>query len=279
MLPIKVALVSKTSEVEFEEVSRVAAALTMQVSRDVTPVWGIRATVRPFAHATQVPAGYWPIFIVRQLPPGEGGFHWTKHKQPFAEVAAGPSWSLSASHELVEMLVDPSGSRLVAGPELVVKGGKISENHAKQVEYLVEACDPCESADCSYLIEDVVVSDFFTPNYHDPVVVTGTRYSFTGAIRHPREVLPEGYISWADPTSGDLMQIQYFGAPKVVNLSQGQAIADLSLREFVHKAVKDWPALSKVESSHRVMELRSVRRGAIGAGAEGKSRQYTSEDA
>ena len=46
----------------------------------------------------------------------------------------------------------------------------------KQVEYLVEACDPCESGDCAYLIEDVVVSDFFTPHYHDPVVSPGTRY-------------------------------------------------------------------------------------------------------
>ena len=162
MLPIKVAIVSKTSGVTFEQVAHVATALTMQVSRDFAPIWGTSATVMPYAHANQVPAGSWPIFVLAKLPPGEGGFHWTKHKQPFAEVEAGDSWSLSASHELIEMLVDPSGNRLIAGPELTVENGQIVENHVKQVEYLVEACDPCESADCSYLIEDIVVSDFIT---------------------------------------------------------------------------------------------------------------------
>ena len=275
MLPIKVALVSKTVEVRFEDTTRVAAALTMQVSRDVTPIWGIQATVRAFPDVRQVPAGYWPIFVVTNLPPDEGGFHWTRHKQPYAEVEAGDTWSLSASHELIEMLVDPSGSRLVAGPELVLTNGSIGDNPQKQVEYLIEACDPCESGDFAYLIEDVVVSDFFTPHYHDPVVSPGTRYSFTGALTHPRHVLPGGYISWADPATGDLMQVQYFGGtPKIVNRSHGAASGDMSLREFVHKGIKEFPPLSKMPASHRLQKLRSEKRDAIYRAAESKSKQY-----
>jgi len=275
MLRIKVALVSKTAEVTFQDTARVAAVLTMQVSRDMTPIWGTMATVTAFSDVHQVPAGYWPIFVVPTLPPGEGGFHWTRHKQPYAEVEAGDTWSLSASHELVEMLVDPSGSRLVAGPELTVNDGTISDNPSKQVEYLVEACDPCESPDCAYLIEDVVVSDFFTPHYHDPVVSTGGRYSFTGALTHPRHVLPGGYISWADPMTGDLMQLQYFGStPKIVNLSRGSASGPMSLREFVHKGIKEFPALSRMPSSHRLLNLRSQKRAAIHRAAESRAKQY-----
>ena len=275
MLPIKVALVSRTADVRFEDTTRVAAALTMQVSRDVTPIWGIRATVGAFPDVRHVPPGYWPIFVVPKLPPDEGGFHWTRHKQPYAEVEAGDTWSLSASHELIEMLVDPSGNRLVAGPELVEASGSIVDNPRKQVEYLVEACDPCESGDCAYLIEDVVVSDFFTPHYHDPVASPGTRYSFNGALKHPRQVLPSGYISWFDPSTGDVMQVQYFGgAPKIVNRSQGATGRDMSLREAVHKGIKDFPTLSKMPSSHRLLKLRAEKREAIHQAAESKAKQY-----
>ena len=274
MLPTKVAIVSKTNGVTFDELSHVATALTMQVSRDFTPIWGTTATVTAYAHPNQVPPGCWPIFVVAKLPPGEGGFHWTKHKQPYAEVEGGDTWSLSASHELIEMLVDPSGSRLVAGPELVVQGNQIVENPEKQVEYLVEACDPCESADCSYLVEGVVVSDFFTPHYHDPVASPGTSYSFTGKLTHPRQVLKDGYISWSDPANGHLMQIQYFGQPKLVDLSAASASGSQSLREFVHTKAQGWPSLSKVPASHSVMKLRATRREAIQQAARERSKAY-----
>jgi hypothetical protein len=109
MLPVKVALLSKTNSVQLSDLTQVANALSIQVAHDLQPIWGISATVTAFANPRHVPPGYWPIFVVEHLPPDEGGFHWTRHKQPFAEVEAGDSWSLPASHELIEMLVDPSG--------------------------------------------------------------------------------------------------------------------------------------------------------------------------
>ena len=41
-----------------------------------------------------------------------------------------------------------------------------------------------------------MVSDFYTPDFFDPVPVSSVRYSFTGAIKSPRTVLKDGYISW-----------------------------------------------------------------------------------
>jgi len=280
MLSMKVALLSKSASVKLEELTTVANALSIQVSHDLQPLWGVDATVAAFSDPAQVPPGYWPIFVLDQLPPGEGGFHSTKHKQPYAEVAAGDSWSLAASHELVEMLVDPSGNRLVAGPALTVSGGQIVEDQNKQVEYLVEACDPCEAPDYSYVIEDVVVSDFFTPHFHDPVMSAGTRYSLTGAITKPRQILKGGYISWSDPETGDLMQIQYLGnGPQLVNLSQQQGdIGGLSLREYVNKAearALSLDTLSTVPASHAVIKLRDQRRRARNSAAVARSRFYT----
>src|SRR5262249_50985958 len=88
MLPIKVALLSQTNAVGFQDLTHVADALSIQATRDLSPIWGISATLTAFNSPRHVPPGYWPIFVVAQLPAGEGGFHWTKHKQPYAEVMA-----------------------------------------------------------------------------------------------------------------------------------------------------------------------------------------------
>jgi hypothetical protein len=57
----------------------------------------------------------------------------------------------------------------------------------------------------------VMVSDFYTPQYFDPVQSSGVRYSFSGQIRGPREVLDGGYLSWFDPESRHLFQLQVDG--------------------------------------------------------------------
>ena len=241
MLSTNIALASKAqvSPVSFAELTHVANALSLQVANDVAPIWGIQAVVQAFERADQIPPGYWPIFVVdpAQMPQGAGGFHLTKHKQPYAEVESGTAWSLSASHELIEMLVDPSGNRLVAGPELTANAGTIGEDATQRVEYLVEACDPCEAQAQAYLIQDVIVSDFFTPHFHDTVASAGTRYSFTGALTRPRQVLPGGYISWMDPSTNDMMQLQYLDqTPRIINLTTQSQLGTESLREFVNRA-------------------------------------------
>src|SRR5262249_5129414 len=40
----------------------------------------------------------------------------------------------------------------------------------------------------------------------------GVRYSFTGAITEPRQVLKGGYLSWHEPVSDHWFQASFFGA-------------------------------------------------------------------
>lgn len=282
MLPIKIALLSKTPELKFTELSQTATALTIQVQRDLAPIWSVAATVE--AVEENVPPGYWPIFVVPKLPPSEGGFHKTEHHQPYAKVEYGDAWSLSASHELIEMLIDPSASRLVAGPELKISGRTIVENPKKRVEYLVEACDPCEDQKFAYLIEDVIVSDFFTPQYHDPAHSTGAKYSFTGAVTRPRQVLPGGYISWFDPAARKIWQIEYFGKPILKDLTK-QYLHSLkehlhsSLREFVNRQETKHRPLSHLRRGVKIGHLRDTRRDALEIAAEKKTALYPVERA
>ena len=134
MLPVQVALVSNTRRTAPADLAHVAAALSKQAARDLAPLWAITATVDAFPSLRSVPAGYWPIVIVDHVE-GAAGFHLDRNGRPYALVEYSDSWSLTASHEALEMLVDPFGRRTAAG--------RSPESGQGQVEFLVEACDPC----------------------------------------------------------------------------------------------------------------------------------------
>jgi hypothetical protein len=111
--------------------------------------------------------------------------------------------------------------------------GKI-EDGTGQYGYLVEACDPCEDNSYAYTINGVAVSDFITPHFYDPIVTSGTRYSFTGAIKGPRQVLPGGYISWVNTEIDEWQQVMYVDPSKPPTIQNiGKADSSKSLREWI----------------------------------------------
>src|SRR5437867_13297237 len=86
------------------DASKVAAALQKQVTRDFSPIWEVDATVDAFASLEDVPLGYWPIIISKDSPDFALGYHTDKQGQPFSIVRFNANWSLTASHECLEML-------------------------------------------------------------------------------------------------------------------------------------------------------------------------------
>src|SRR5436309_2846665 len=105
-LPIHLALVPEGVNIDMSELTRVAAALSKQVDRDFSPAWPVASTVDAFAKLEDVPIDSWPI-IVQQNVADAAGFHEDKDGQPYAVVEFGSEWSLTASHECLEMLADP----------------------------------------------------------------------------------------------------------------------------------------------------------------------------
>jgi hypothetical protein len=227
---VQVALVSQSKSVPLNEVTQVSAALQKQVTRDFGPIWSVQATVDAFASLADVPLGYWPLIVrddVRQKQEAEG-VHLDKDGQPYALIQAADGWSVTASHECLEMLADPFGERLVAGPAPSgVKG-------QKRVEFLLEVCDPSEDERFGYTVNDVQVSDFYTPQFMDPVAAQGVRYSFTGAIKKPRSILKNGYISWHNPPNDHWYQLRWFSGskPSMVDLGVFSA-SNKSTREII----------------------------------------------
>jgi hypothetical protein len=236
----KVALVPEGVDISPSELTRVAAALSKQANRDFRPAWDVDATVDAFAKLEDVEIDYWPVIVVKDVQ-GAAGYHIDKNGQPFALVEFGPQWSLTASHECLEMLADPFGNRLVSA-DLLDQAVALGVA-AQRVRYLVEVCDPSEGGQFAYQVNGVLVSDFYTPNFFDPAQATGVRYSFTGAIDGPRQVLDGGYISWEEPVSGDWFQLRMFkdefstGIPHVVNLTKETSVGKLLETESVRAAI------------------------------------------
>jgi phosphatidylserine/phosphatidylglycerophosphate/cardiolipin synthase-like enzyme len=278
MLPIRVGLASHSSTVRVPELVKVANALNIQVSRDVAPIWNVQATVEAVPDAKSIPVGMWPIFIVDTLD--VGGVHKTRHRQPYALVEAGDTWSLAASHECIEMLVDPSGDRLVTSSSLEVVDNAVQDGLEK-FEYLVEVCDPSEDPNNAYLVDDVLVADFYTPHFFDPAISVGVRYSFTGKITKPREVLPNGYLSWLNPTEGKLQQLRCFGAPVIIDLGDasngvGRQNGQLkNLRELVDSQTRPPVRLSRLHHSDPMVQRRNRRRANLALARTAVAETYT----
>jgi hypothetical protein len=196
----QLALVSQTARVTMAQLAIASAAIQKQVARDFKPVWEVEGTVDVFEKLEDVPLGYWHVVISDSIPFPAQGIHQTENGQPFALVQFSDNWTMTASHECLEILADPFGNRTIAGNS--VKRGQ------GRVEYLVEVCDPCEAAEFGYAINGILVSDFYTPAYFDSVASASKQYSHTGALKKPLQVLDGGYLSWFDPTSKQVFQLR-----------------------------------------------------------------------
>jgi hypothetical protein len=273
-----IAIVSLTSDVSTRTLLQVTAAVQKQVSRDFIPLWGIPATVDAFVDLLDVPNDYHPIIIfsdaerlagsvealIGEVPAARlldaferdnvAGIHLNGFtRQPFALVEAQDAWTVTLSHEVLELLADPWGNHLVAAAHPF--------DSSQRVKYLVEICDPCLSY--WYPVNGVPVSDFYTPRYFDPVGFSGVRYSYTGAIRRPREILEGGYISFLNPRDSGLYQVQY-GSEEPTLL--------VGLDELARSSAP----LRTVVDSHRATPRVTVEKLRAADSADGADRPYLS---
>jgi len=240
MMITQVMLVDHTHSIDPTLLQNVAVALNTQVTQHLTKYWsGINANVSYAPEVSALPITAWPVALVAKLPPGEGGYHLDKKNQPFARVIATPeddSWTIDASHEIIEMLVDPYGNRLQSSQAIAIQGKDVVDAPG-QFSYLVEACDPCEANGYAYEINGIAVSDFITPNFYDAAIRPATVYSYMGNVTHPRQLLPGGYISYVkeDGSWEQILWVDPAQAPTYNELGVGDAVR--SLRESVHMAM------------------------------------------
>ena len=218
-----IAVVNQSAKVSPGDHMSAVAAVQIQVTRDFFPAWGVNATVNPYGKVEDVPVGSLVVFMRDDIAtPGAEGIHEDDNGNPMALVQCDDGWTLTLSHEILEMLGDPDGNTTIKAKSLKRGQGIVS--------FLKEASDPCEHPKYGYLINGVMVSDFVLLTYW-----TGSgkgKYSFTGAIKKPLTLGDGGYQSWEDG-QGIWWQQQNFNGSKIVRL--GPMTNDRSKRSQVNR--------------------------------------------
>lgn len=159
----------------------VIAALQKQVDRDFAPVWG---TPCKLMKASTIAKGNWAIVIL-DTPDvsGAAGYHdLTPAGLPLSKVflSAG-GVTVTMSHELLEMLVDPAINMMTDGPNA-------------QWAYAYETADPCEED--TYSIDGIEVSDFVYPSYFETFrKPKSTQFDYLNLITKPFQLRKGGYQS------------------------------------------------------------------------------------
>jgi hypothetical protein len=214
----------------------VASAINLQVIRDLSPAWNVQATVAAFPDDTQALAnGFVPVYVV----PDTGGYDGV-HRHPasgklFALVRYSPGlrWSLPASHEILELLVDPTLNYTLPGPLL--------HQPNVTVHYLVEICDPCEGSDYAYQVDaahGIYVSDFCLPSYYGNRASSGGKFTMQDNIAEPGAIAPGGRVTWKDSTGRYSQRTSIGGPERVVgSLSDEDLFGAAEQRSNVRGAV------------------------------------------
>jgi hypothetical protein len=234
-IPVHVALVDVSGTIKAPELAEVAGALNEQVQADIAPAWKVAATVGAYPKA---PRGTWRIELHETIDvPGAAGYHADERGQPYAKVALSDgNWTVTASHELVEMIVDPTGSRLHTAAALSGWRGD-----SARARYLMEPADPCEET--HYEVGGVPMSDFVLPAfYRSSPRGSLAAYSHTGAVTKPLEILEGGYISFLDPTTDAMWQRFVVKGKNVDRELQAPQGRILNLREFFDEQARAYRA-------------------------------------
>lgn len=199
-IPVHVALCDDSGKTPMNELAAVAGALNEQVMSDFAPVWHVRATVGAY-EADLVPPNTWALRLRDQLDePDALGYHTDENHVPVSYIERASGWAQTASHELLEMLADPWGSRLhrarlPAGLEDRYGDVGLLSEHS-YVHYLLEVCDPPEAE--GYSVGGALLSDFLLPTWYRSNPTPSPAYSHAGNCTKPREVAPGGYVSFCN---------------------------------------------------------------------------------
>jgi hypothetical protein len=202
MANIKVAVINESTVLTDDQVEAAVPALQTQVHRDFAPPWGIDADLTFVPKGSTPPSDSWWLAILDDTTQaGVLGFHdITDQGLPLGKVFAKTDmadnlqWTVTASHECLEMLADPEIDLTVF----------VQPNERQGVLYAYETCDACEADEFGYKIDDILVSDFVYPSWFEAFRAEGsTQFDHGEQLKNPvPELLPGGYIGAFDVGAG-----------------------------------------------------------------------------
>lgn len=195
-------------------VQRAIRAVNRQITEDFALYWGFGATLRlegkvgerPDEQALADMRGEAILYIWDTKDVDEAlGYHAANFKGipygfVFTQLAKelGENWTVTFSHEALELVGDPQANLVVQGPH-PGDGGRM-------VFHWFEMCDAVQAE--AYRIDGVGVSNFVLPLYFTSDEQPGGRNDFLGKLHRGKMlesfgVAPGGYVGFFDPEKKD----------------------------------------------------------------------------
>jgi hypothetical protein len=181
-----IAVFSQASTPLGVDLDKLIAALQKFVTDYVAPVWGTPARL---ARASGFRKGAWALVFLDTADQADAlAYHeLTPDGFPLSKVFvktiadARASLSVAASHELVEMLVDPAINLLSLGPD-------------PKAAYAYESADPVEAEALAFSVNGFKMTDFVYPSYFENFrKPNSTKFDYRGKVAKPFQILPGGY--------------------------------------------------------------------------------------
>ncbi len=160
------------------------AAMQIYVDQFVAPVWGTPAKL--IKSKNFVKDAWAIVFLDDADTPGALAYHdLTPEGLPLSKVFVrttiqnGEKVSVSTSHELVEMLVDPAINMMTTGPD-------------PKTMYAYESADPVEAL--NFKVNGIPMSDFVYPAYFEVFRKAGSvMFDQLNKVTKPFQILSGGY--------------------------------------------------------------------------------------
>lgn len=259
-----------------EEVQTVLRAINRQIAEDFEPYWSMGSRLRLEGRSVDQPDQQTPVDLRGDAViylwdgsdvPGALGYHdQNAGGVPFGFVftelvkSVGESWTVTLSHEALELIADPFVNLLAMGPH--------PDGSGRAVFHWFEMCDAVQTE--TYEIDGVEVSNFVLPLYFTPDDEAVGRNDFLGRS-HGGNTLPSfgvnpgGYVGFYDPQLNDHTTFSRKNdkvAAKRFRIKQRAEEARRAIRyqRFGTPAAKGM-ALSKLSPVPRKRRQKSRRRG------------------
>jgi len=179
----KIACFNKASVGLGVDFDALIAALQQFVDKKFAPIWGTPAKL--VKSEDFLPGASAIAFLDDADVQGALGYHdLTPDGLPFSKVFVktvledGQKVSVTACHELAEMLVDPAINLWAEG-----LNSKL---------YAYEMCDAVEEEE--FVLDGIAMSDFVYPSYFESFrAPNSTQFDLLGRVSRPFEILPGGY--------------------------------------------------------------------------------------
>jgi len=180
----KIAVFNKATMSLGVNLDSLIAAMQEYIDRFIVPVW---ATPAKLVKTTGFRPGHWAIVFLDDADvDGALAYHeLTPDGLPLSKVfvrttrANGDLVSVSASHELVEMLVDPAINLMSTGPD-------------PRAVYAYESADPVEAF--TFNVRGIPMSDFVYPSYFEEFrKPNSVKFDQMGKVKRPFQILAGGY--------------------------------------------------------------------------------------